>query len=129
MTIPFKLQVHEPNLPRVMIQFREWEYGQLPALQTISGRYLYFRIAACYLQGTQASQLLKVLQVGVTVHALRQRMREFEAMGLIQIQDCKSDQSTKKVIPTEKFLQHLKHHLEFLRYICDQKFLMFDKHD
>ncbi len=41
MTIPFELQVHEPNLLRIMIQIREWEDGQLPVLQTIAGRYLY----------------------------------------------------------------------------------------
>lgn len=129
MMIPFDLQVHEPTLLRVMIQIREWEDGQLPALQTISGRYLYFRIAACYLQGAHSSQHLKVFQGGVTERAMRQRMREFEAMDLIQIENNESDLRTKRVVPTEKFLQHLNHHLEFLRSICDQKFLMFDKYD
>ncbi len=129
MTIPFELQVHEPTLLRVMIQIREWEDGQLPALQTISGRYLYFRIAASHLQGSQASQHLKVLQGGVTERAMRQRMREFEAMGLIQIEDNESDQRTKRVIPTEKFLQHLNQHLEFLKQILGQTYWMFDKHD
>jgi hypothetical protein len=129
MTIPFDLQVHEPTLLSIMIQIREWEDGQLPALQTISGRYLYFRIAACHLQGSQVSQHLKVLQGGVTERTMRQRMRDFEAMGLIQIEDNESDQRTKRVIPTEKFLLHLNQHLEFLKHILGQNYLMFDKHD
>jgi hypothetical protein len=129
MTIPFELQVYEPTLLRIMIQIREWEDGQLLALQTISGRYLYFRIAACYLQGGHTSQHLKVFQGGVTERAMRQRMREFEAMGLIQMEDNQSDKRTKKVIPTEKFLLHLNQHLEFLRLILSQNYLMFDKHD
>lgn len=129
MTSPFELQVHESTLLRVMIQMREWEDCQLPALKTISGRYLYFRIAACYLQGSQPLQHLKVLQGGVTERAMRQRMREFEAMGLIQMEDNESDQRTKRVIPTEIFLLHLKQHLEFLKHILGQNYLMFDKHD
>ena len=129
MTIPFELQVYESTLLRVMIQIREWEDSQLPELQTISGRYLYFRIAACYLQGVHSSQHLKVFQGGVTERAMRQRMREFEAMDLIQMEDNESDQRTKRVIPTEKFLLHLNQHLEFLRRILSQNYLMFDKHD
>ena len=129
MTIPFELQVYEPTLLRVMIQIREWEDGQLPAMQTISGRYLYFRIAACYLQGAHSSQHLKVFQGGVTERTMRKRMREFEAMGLIQMEDNELDQRTKRVIPTEKFLLYLNQHLEFLKRILSQNYLMFDKHD
>jgi DNA-binding HxlR family transcriptional regulator len=129
MTIPFDLQVHEPALLRAMIQIHEWEDCQLSALKTISGRYLYFRIAACHLQGSKALQHLKVFQGGVTERAMRQRMREFEAMGLIQIEDSESDQRTKRVIPTAKFLLHLNQHLEFLKQILGQNYLMIDKHD
>ena len=42
----FEQEVHELNLLRVMVQIREWEDRELPELHTISGRNLYFRVAA-----------------------------------------------------------------------------------
>jgi hypothetical protein len=87
----FEQLVHEPSLLRVMIKIRNLEDSQLQVLQIISGRNLYFRIASSYLNDTEMPQRLKMLQGGVTERAIRQRMREFEKMGLIYIFDSHTD--------------------------------------
>jgi hypothetical protein len=121
--------VHQPNLLRVMVQFRAWENLQCQMLQTLSGRDLYFRIAASYLQQPDSPQQLKLLHGQVTERATRQRMRAFETQGLIQVANNGLDQRTKQAIPTEKFLQHLNTHLNYLKTLCDVHYVMLDKHN
>jgi hypothetical protein len=123
----FEKSVNEPNLLRVMIQMHDWEVNQREELQTLTGRDLYFRIAEVCLNDLQSTQQLKLFQGRSTERALRQRMREFEEVGLIHVSNNTSDQRTKCVVPTEKFLQHLNQHLDRLKFLCDRRFLMVDK--
>jgi hypothetical protein len=123
----FENSVNEPNLLRVMIQMHDWENRQLQELQTLTGRELYFRIAEVCLNDSQLPQQLKLFHGRSTERAIRQRMREFEELGLIDVSHNMSDQRTKCVVPTEKFLQHLNQHLDLLRFFCDRRFLMMEK--
>lgn len=125
----FQTLVHEPNLLRVLIQIHEWEDRQQQALQTLSGRNLYFRLASSYLDVSQSPQQLKCLQGRTTERATRQRMREFQELGLVDISNHESDQRSKTAIPTEKFLLNLNQHLDQIKHMCDQRFLMLDKND
>jgi hypothetical protein len=123
----FENSVNEPNLLRVMIQMHDWENRQRQELQTLTGRDLYFRIAEVCLNDSQLPQQLKLFDGRSTERAIRQRMREFEELGLIDVSNNMSDQRTKCVLPTEKFLQHLNQHLDQLRFFCDRRFLMMEK--
>ena len=123
----FENSVNEPNLLRVMIQMHDWENRQLQELQTLTGRELYFRIAEVCLNDSQLPQQLKLFHGRSTERAIRQRMREFEELGLIDVSNNMSDQRTKCLVPTAKFLQHLNQHLDLLRFFCDRQFLMVEK--
>ena len=123
----FENSVNEPNLLRVMIQMHDWENRQRQELQTLTGRELYFRIAEVCLNDSQLPQQLKLFHGRSTERAIRQRMREFEELGLIEVSNNMSDQRTKCIVPTEKFLQHLNQHLDLLRIFCDRRFLMVEK--
>ena len=120
----FEKSVNEPNLLRVMIQMHDWENRQRQELQTLTGRELYYRIAEVCLNDSQLPQQIKLFHSGSTERAIRLRMREFEELGLIDVSNNTSDQRTKCVVPTEKFLQHLNQHLDRLRFFCDRRFLM-----
>lgn len=122
----FENSVNEPILLRVMIQMHDWENRQLQELQTLTGRELYFRIAEVCLNDSQPPQL-KLFHGRSTERAMRQRMREFEELGLIDVLNNMSDQRTKYLVPTEKFLEHLNQHLDLLRLFCDRRFLMVEK--
>ena len=123
----FEKSVNEPNLLRVMIQMHDWENRQRQELQTLTGRELYYRIAEVCLNDSQLPQQIKLFHSGSTERAIRLRMREFEELGLIDVSNNMSDQRTKCIVPTEKFLQHLNQHLDLLRIFCDRRFLMVEK--
>ncbi len=123
----FEQEVHELKLLRVMVQIREWEDRQLPELHTISGRNLYFRVAASCLNDSWQTQHLKSYLGVVSERSTRQRMREFEEMGLIHLVDNADDQRSKRAVPTAKFLKRLNQHLDLLKSMCNHQFLMLDK--
>lgn len=123
----FVMPVSDSNLLRVMTQMHDWEGRYMPELQTVTGRDLYFRIAKGVLNDPQSPQLLKLFQVKSTERAMRQRMRQFEEMGLIDVSSNTSDKRTKRVVPTDIFLLNLNQHLDQLKKLCNGLFLMVDK--
>jgi hypothetical protein len=123
----FEKSVNEPSLLRVIIQMHDWERRQRQELQTVTGRELYFRIAEVCLNDSYLPQQLKLFHGSSTERAIRLRMREFEKMGLIDVSNNVSDQRTKCVIPTEKFLRQLNQYLDLLKLLCDRRYLMVEK--
>lgn len=119
--------VHALNLLRVLIQIHDWEDAHNDELKTMSGRSLYFRLAASYLDDPKMPQQLKRLNGRLTERSTRNRMREFEQQGLMNINDSESDQRAKRAMPTKLFLKHLNDHLDMLKKMCDEKFVMLDK--
>lgn len=74
-------------------------------MQTISGRDLYFLIAATLLTDADGKpQSLKLLSGRITDRATRNRMREFQELGLVEVIDNEDDARTKRVVATEKFI-------------------------
>jgi hypothetical protein len=115
----FVMPVNGSHMLRVMIQMHEWEGHHLPEMQTITGRELYFRIAEEVLNDPQSPQRLKLLQVRSTERAIRQRMRRFKEMGLIDVLNNTTDKRTKRVVPTEIFFLNLNQYLEQLKKLCN----------
>lgn len=114
----FEMSVNESNLLRVLVQMNDWESRHRQELQTLTGRELYFRIAEGCLKDPQSPQLLKLYQGKLTDRAIRQRMREFEEMGLIDVSTNTADKRTKRVVPTETFMRNLSQHLYQLKKLC-----------
>ena len=129
MPIKFNKLVHEPNLLKLLILIHDWENDQLPELRTLTGRNLYFRIAASLISDKQSPQHLKPLKGMLTERATRQRIRIFQHLGLLQILNNESDQRTKRAMPTEKFLQHLNQHIDAVRQLCDSHYFIVDKNN
>jgi hypothetical protein len=123
----FQTSVNETNLLRVLVQMNDWESRHRQELQTLTGRELYFRIAQGCLSDPQSPQLLKLFQVRSTDRAMRQRMREFEELGLIDVSNNTTDKRTKRVMPTKIFMLNLNQHLDQLKQLCHSQFLMMDK--
>jgi hypothetical protein len=73
---PKEQVINDPNLLHILIEINQWEDGQQCELQTISGRDLYFRIAASMLSdSTGKQQPLKLLSGRITDRATRNRIR------------------------------------------------------
>jgi hypothetical protein len=123
--LPEQRGVSDPNLLRILIDINQWEVHQGRELQTISGRDLYFMIAATLLTDADGkSQSLKLLNGRMTDRATRNRIREFQELGLVEVIDNEDDARTKRVVPTEKFIRRLNHHLHLFKQLCEVRYLM-----
>jgi hypothetical protein len=127
-TLPEELLVNDPHLLRILIEINQWEDSQGRELQTVSGRDLYFRIAATLLNDSMGKkQPLKLFSGRITDRATRTRIREFQELGLVEVMDNQDDVRTKRVVPTQKFIIRLNHHLSLLKQLCETRYLMIDK--
>lgn len=128
MQLPEPQGVSDPNLLQILIDINLWEVHQGRELQTISGRDLYFLIAATLLTDADGKlQSLKLLNGRMTDRATRNRIREFQELGLVDVVDNEDDARTKRVVPTEKFIRRLNHHLHLFKQLCGVRYLMVDK--
>lgn len=120
--------MRHPELLRVLMQIHQWECNQQEELGTISGRDLYMRLAVGLLADEQTPQTLKVLQGPLTERATRQRIKEFQAIGLVEvIQPQSADLRTKRAVPTAVFVHRLNLHLDLLMQMCEEYFVMIKK--
>jgi hypothetical protein len=125
---PEDMGVSEPHLLRILIEINQWEDSHRRELQTISGRDLYFRIAATMLEdATDKKKPLKLLSGRITDRATRSRIREFEALGLVDVMENEVDARTRRVIPTGEFIRRLNQHLHMFKRFCDVRYLMVDR--
>lgn len=128
MQLPEEQGVSDPNLLRILIEINQWEDSHRRELQTVSGRNLYFRIAATLLDDLIGKkQPLKLLSGRITDRATRNRIREFQALGLVEVVDNEDDARTKRLVPTDKFIRRLNCHLHMFRRLCHYKFLLIDR--
>jgi len=125
---PEDMGVSEPHLLQILIEINQWEDSHRRELQTISGRDLYFRIAATMLEdATGKKQPLKLLSGRITDRATRSRIREFEALGLVEVVGNEDDSRTRRVKPTREFMRRLNQHLHMFKRFCDVRYLMVDR--
>lgn len=123
-----KLGVSDPNLLRILIEINRWEEIQRRELQTVSGRELYFSIAASLLDESQRKrQSLKQLNGRITQRAMRDRIGEFQKLGLVDVVNSEIDSRTKRVQPTDKFIKRLNRYLYFFKHLLDEHFLIVKK--
>mgnify|MGYP000296453281 FL=1 len=128
MQLPEPQGVSDPDLLHILININLWEVHQERELQTISGRDLYFLIATSLLtDADEKPQSLKLLSERMTDRATRNRIREFQALGLVEVIDNENDARTKRVVPTKKFIMRLNHHLSLFKQLCDARYLMVSK--
>jgi hypothetical protein len=121
------LSISHSHLLRVLIETNQWEDRERPELQTVSGRDLYFRVAAGLLSDPAEKQNLKLLSGRITDRATRSRMRDFEALGLIRVVENNDDARTRRAVPTSELIDRLNQHGDMFHQLCSNKFLMIDK--
>ncbi len=123
-----EMGVYEPSLLQILIDINQWEDSHRHEMLTVSGRDLYFKIAATLLEDSAAkNRPLKFLNGRTTDRATRNRIREFQKLGLVEVVDCQEDARTKRVVPTDKFITRLNLHLRLFKHLCHTRFLMVDK--
>ena len=113
-----------------LAELHEWELQNAPILSSLTGRHLYYRIAQrAVADRSLLPRALKDLMggSGFTEKALRTRMREMEAAGLIEAVSLETDGRSKCLMPSEKLYESIYLHADQVRRIFEKNFLLIEK--
>lgn len=115
---------------RCLTELHEWELNHAPLLSSLTGRHLYYRIAARAVGDRELlSRSLKDLVggVGYTEKALRTRMREMEAQGFVEAINGHADGRSRYLMPTEKFYESVYLHASQVKKTFENSFFLIEK--
>lgn len=114
--------IHDPQFLRMQIDLHRVQSPMHHELRTLCGRHLYFHIAQTLHEHPANSQCqsLKRLNDLFTERALRQRIREFELSGLVQLNYSTIDKRTKHLVATPKIIRWLNEHMQLLRHTSER---------
>lgn len=98
-------------LLRILIEIHKWEAINSDIFKNTSSRDLYYSMIDDLLNNKLKESSLKSHKGSTTLKASRQRIQSFEAIGMAVITQSTSDGRTKKLIPTEKFIQLVEQHI------------------
>jgi hypothetical protein len=121
--------IHDPCFLRLLIALNRWEGSDQNDFQTVSSRELFYLIAESLLDKGQTLkyQTLKFLNGRLTERAMRQRVREFEVLGLITTSSNPADIRSKKLMASNKFIALLNKNVTLQRQICEQHMHLIDR--
>lgn len=121
--------IHDPCFLRLLIALNHWEGSDQNDFQTVSSRELFYLMAESLLDKGQTLkyQTLKFLNGRLTERAMRQRVREFEVLGLITTRSNPADIRRKKLMATDKFIALLNKNVMLQRQICEQNMHLIDR--
>ncbi len=106
-----------------MAQLNEWERENLPFINTPTGRDLYLTLAhRSAIQNEVCKKPLKTLVLCQTDRAMRNRIREFERLELVEVLQSPTDARARVLHPTDKLLNTFSKHTNMLCEIFGQQF-------
>jgi hypothetical protein len=113
-----------------LADLNNWERHNLCVLKTNSGRDLYYAIVMQFFTNPISGTVpLKCFPIALTEKAMRLRMKEFEAAGLIILHDNPLDHRSRSLTPTPKLYELYRLHSEALREIIKKRFVCVIKTD
>jgi len=106
-------------LLRIFIEIHKWETLNHAIFKNTSSRDLYYSMVDDLINNKQNESSLKSHKGSTTLKASRQRIQSYEEIGMAVIAQSSSDGRTKKLIPTDKFIQLVEQHVNVLERLHD----------
>jgi hypothetical protein len=123
-----KLSPDQANLLSILVALNAWEQKNCPPLLTQSGRSLYFQLAQVLLAPVGGDGLSMKQRLGdASERSMRDHMRLFQEAGLLTEISGAQDARTKQIVPTEKFIEGLRQHLDLCIELLEDRYLMVEK--
>jgi hypothetical protein len=123
-----KLSPKQANLLSVMLAMNAWELKNSAPLKTQSGRALYFQLAQSSLIPDGSEVVMMKQRVGdASERSMRDHMRLFQEEGLMTEKNGSKDARTKQILPTEKFTEELRLHLDHFAHLLESHYLLIEK--
>lgn len=127
----YKFNSSSQNILASLIELNQWEWFNVPILNSIIGRHVYFSIAAELLSKSEQGSTRSLKQVlthpGYTDRAIRLKLREMERIGLITSVHSHTDKRVRFLVPTPKLIQLIESHVRFYESLLDKKFIVLEK--
>lgn len=119
------------NILSSLIELNQWEWFNVPILNSVIGRHVYLSIATELLSKSEQGATRSLKQVlnhpGYTDRAIRLKLREMENMGLITSIYSHTDKRVRFVVPTPKLVALIENHALFFQSVLDKKFIVLEK--
>jgi hypothetical protein len=112
----------------LLIELNDLEVMQHEQLATRSGRTLYFQIAKSIRKDPRKRSYLKQRTGNVSERSLRGRMRSFEHLNLLECLAGVEDARTRKLVPTQRFIDLVALHLSSYQKVLETHFHLVSKH-
>ena len=123
-----KLSPDQANLLSILVALNAWEQKNRPPLLTQSGRSLYFQLAQVLLAPNEGDGVLMKQMLGdASERSMRDHMRLFQEAGLLTEKSGIQDARTKQIVPTEKFNEELRQHLDHCIRLLESRYLLVEK--
>lgn len=114
-----------------LVELSHWEWANLPLLNTVVGRHVYFCIVhdAIFHSANPSDRSLKQVlnHPEYTDRAVRMKLRELEDEGLITRVYNEKDKRARQIQPTPKLLELMKQHAENLQKVLEKDFIILEK--
>ncbi len=114
-----------------MVALTHWEWANLPLLNTVVGRHVYFCIVHdTHFQSNDPTDrsLKQVLNhPEYTDRAVRMKLREMEDEGLITRVYNEKDKRARQIVPTAKLLDLMAQHAEYLQKLIEKDFIVWER--
>lgn len=105
-----------------LAELHDWEQAHMPFITTATGRALYYAIVREFFSDPNVAPMVKSLNGWVSDKALRVRLQEFEALGLVRVQESDHDKRNRVVIPTPLLIDLFEQHRLALRDAINKRF-------
>ncbi len=123
-----KLSPKQTNMLSILVALNAWEQKHNPMLQTQSGRSLYFQLAQILLAPVEGDGVSMKQRLGdASERSMRDHMRLFQEAGLLTEKSGTQDARTRQIVPTEKFTEGLRQHLDLCIELLEDRYLMVEK--
>lgn len=113
-----------------LVELSHWEWANLPLLNTVVGRHVYFCIVhdTHFQSNDPADRDRSLKQVlnhpQYTDRAVRMKLREMENDGLITRLYNGKDKRARQIVPTAKLLDLITQHSEYLQKLIEKGFIV-----
>lgn len=125
------VDVTQQKFVEILVELNQWEWHNVPVLQSVIGRHVYFSVATELLSQTQQMGVRSLKQVfnhpDYTDRAIRLKLREMEREGLIKTNSSASDKRVRFLVPTDKFIELVASHAKFYQQLLNKDFLVLEK--
>lgn len=119
---------------QIAVDIHNWESEHMQELETMSGRFIFLNLVSYFCkdqQQTASSSPLKSIYrtENISEKSIRNKLKDFNAKGLIRYVTLANDGRSKCAIPTNQMIKRLIVYSEQINYIIRNHFYLVDIHN